>query len=104
MAKLSEAALQILFALEAGISVTRSGWGRNESWMIAPGHGQGHKSNPRPAVGNKLINEYYITDNGRGTMSLASKGRDALVLARANGWNVVIGTGDKVRVVQKSGA
>lgn len=104
MAKLSESALQILFALESGVSVTRSGWGRSESWMIAPGRGQGHKSNPRASVGNKLLDNHMITDNGRGTMALADKGREALVKARRDGWDVVIGTGDKIRVVQNDNA
>jgi hypothetical protein len=102
MAKLSNTAIEILLMVES--PHVRVSWYNAMSpvGMASPERGHGTKSNPRPAVIFKLLNEGLIDGREHADLTLTPAGREQVAELHADGWDLVTGVGRRPAAVKKS--
>jgi len=101
MAKLSKTAVEILLMVES--AYVRVSWYNAMSpvGMASPDRGHGIKSNPRPAVIFKLINDSLIEGREHADLKLTPEGRNRAAELHAEGWELVTGVGKRPTVIQR---
>lgn len=101
MAKMSKTAIEILLMVES--SHVRVSWYNAMSpvGMASPERGHGTKSNPRPAVIFKLLNEGLINGGEHADLTLTPAGRERVVELHTDGWELVTGVGKRPAAVQR---
>ena len=104
MAKLSNRAIEILLMVESPHV--------HVSWydpmrpvgMASPVRGHGTKSNPPGKSILKLIDDGLMDGRAHADIKLTPAGREALIVAHRDGWELVTGVGHKPYAVKKDTA
>ena len=104
MAKLSNKAIEILLMVES--PYVRVSWydAFRPTGMTSSAAGHGTKSNPPGKSILKLIDDGLISGREHSDLTLTPAGREALIVAHRDGWELVTGVGHKPRAVRKDAA